>query len=835
MRIKKSFRLALVLLCIGGGVFPFCALARAQAQNADSKVLIDASQAAAPPQPLSFAISGKSPDGHVLGANSRYLTLDGKPWFPVMGEFHYSRYPAEYWEEEILKMKAGGIEIVSTYIFWIHQEEIEGQFDWSGQRDLRRFVQLCAKHGMYVWIRIGPWDHGEVRNGGLPDWLLDHYPIRQNDPQYLRYVQRFDEQIAAQVKGQFWQDGGPIIGVQIENEYKERGPGKGAEHMLTLLDLAHRAGLNAPFYTATAWDDATVPTSAYLPVFNGYAEQFWNRKIDELPPSPNYFFTAIRCEEIVGEDLRSTRPDIDARYAAFPYLTAEMGGGMELSYHRRPLMSAEDTAAMAVVKLGSGVTLYGYYMFHGGTNPDGKKTTLQESQLTGYPNDLPVKSYDFQAPLGEFGQMKESFRELKSFHLFLRDFGSSLAPMASYLPEKTPRSKSDTSTPRVAARIEKDRGFLFINNYQRSHPLPERRDLQVGLKLATGIVQVPKEPINIPSGAYMIWPVNLDVGGAVLQYATAQLLCKLDDPGTYVFFAWPGVPARFVFASAGKESIEAPHAAVKREHGLVYVDGIAPGQEPAIRIRSQAGQVTQIIVLSREDARNIWKADVGGRSRLLFTSANVYYDQNRIHLRSSDPARIAFGTYPKLDRIPDGFVSAGDNGIFTLYSTHLQATTITAQVEKLRDADPQPPVAMGKEVAEAPAETAFAGAAQWRIRIPAVESSAVKDLRLQITYEGDIARLYEGGKLFTDDFFNGAPWVIGIRPIPLQGTDPELQLGILPLRKDAPIYLPAGIRPNFPPSGEVARLKSVEVVPEYEAVADLSLAAGPAKKDAHRR
>lgn len=70
------------------------------------------------------------------------------------------------------------MQIISTYIFWIHHEEVEGQFDWSGQRNLREFVQLCAKHGLYVYPRIGPWAHGEVRNGGLPDWLLKKGPTR---------------------------------------------------------------------------------------------------------------------------------------------------------------------------------------------------------------------------------------------------------------------------------------------------------------------------------------------------------------------------------------------------------------------------------------------------------------------------------------------------------------------------------------------------------------------------------------------------------------------------------------------------------------------------------
>ena len=149
-----------------------------------------------------------------------------------MGEFQYSRYPASEWEQEILKMKAGGVTIVSTYVFWIHHEEIEGHFDWSGQRDLRRFVELAGKHGMLVWVRVGPWDHGEVRNGGLPDWLLQKCATRENDPAYLKYVARFYGEIGRQLKGLFWKDGGPIAGVQIENEYHLRGPGKGEEHIL---------------------------------------------------------------------------------------------------------------------------------------------------------------------------------------------------------------------------------------------------------------------------------------------------------------------------------------------------------------------------------------------------------------------------------------------------------------------------------------------------------------------------------------------------------------------------------------------------------------------------
>ena len=107
-------------------------------------------------------MGGTNPAGVEINANSRYLTMGGKPWSPVMGEFHFSRVPLADWETELRKMKAGGIDIAATYIFWIHHEEIEGQFDWSEKRNLRHFVELCAKVGLYAYPRLGPWAHGEI-------------------------------------------------------------------------------------------------------------------------------------------------------------------------------------------------------------------------------------------------------------------------------------------------------------------------------------------------------------------------------------------------------------------------------------------------------------------------------------------------------------------------------------------------------------------------------------------------------------------------------------------------------------------------------------------------
>ena len=116
-----------------------------------------------------------------------------KPILPVMGELHFSRIRKDLWEDRILKMKACGINIISTYLFWNHHEEIEGQFEWENEKDMRSFIKLCRKHGLFVVPRLGPWSHGEARNGGTPDWILQkkYLKDRSNDVVYQNYVKRF--------------------------------------------------------------------------------------------------------------------------------------------------------------------------------------------------------------------------------------------------------------------------------------------------------------------------------------------------------------------------------------------------------------------------------------------------------------------------------------------------------------------------------------------------------------------------------------------------------------------------------------------------------------------
>jgi len=497
--------------------------------------------------PLPF--SGLSPDGQTLEVTNRYFLKNGKPWYPIMGEFHYSRFPEQYWEESLCKIRAGGIQIVSSYIFWIYHEEEKGKWDFSGRRDLRRFIQICTKLNLLVFLRIGPWAHGECRNGGFPDWLCNDSSIktRSNDPAYLELTRIFFERIYEEVKGFLWKDGGPVIGAQIENEYGHVGGltgEEGLEHMRSLKKIARGAGFDVPFYTATGWGGAVVIDRETLPVQGGYADAPWEKHINELPANENFLIIPFNSK---SEDAFTYRVE------DYPYLTAELGGGIQITTHRRPVISADDIAAMALCKLASGANLLGYYMYHGGTHPTGKFSTMQETTATGSWSDLPVLTYDFQTCIGEYGEVNQSYRKLKKLHMFLRCCGEIAALSSVFFPENAVTDAEDTASLRYSVRHNKDAnaGFLFVNNHQRRRKM-NSHNVVFSIVLSDETICFPQ--MEMPAGFYGIFPYNVKLGKSFLKSTNAQLLCELGDQ--YVFcchekpvFNWMGEAASVILLS----------------------------------------------------------------------------------------------------------------------------------------------------------------------------------------------------------------------------------------------------------------------------------------------
>jgi beta-galactosidase len=683
----------------------------------------------------------ENPQGHKITADQLSFFFDGTPWIPVVGEFHYARYPREEWRDELMKMKAGGINTVSTYVFWIHHEEVQGTFDWSDNRSLHDFIKLCQDVGLKVIIRMGPWCHGEVRNGGFPDWV-EHSGtnLRSKDPAFLDLVRPFFKEQADQMSGLLWKDGGPVIGVQLDNECDR------PDYLLALKDLAREVGVDVPFYTVTGWQ-GNLPHSELIPLFGGYSDGFWGGSLEDY--RREYVFTDVRAVNDLGAQLVTRNPANAQLIGQFPYACAEIGGGMMSSYDKRIKIDLNSVASLALSKLADGNNMPGYYMYQGGINPDGKLSTLQED----HPNRMPVKDYDFQAPLSLNGQVREHYHLLREQHLFLAQFGSSLARMVPFFPEVRPASLEDFDTLRWDVRFDGKSGFLFYNNQQPAQPLPDHKDVQFSVKTAAGTALIPRQPIDIPSGSYGIWPLNLDCDGVTLDYATVQPLCRVTDNTNspiYFFTELPGV--RCELALAG----QAPRV-------------IMPGTGAALTVRNHSGQAVTFVVLTAEQGEEFYRVSFAGHDRAILFKAVVFTDGGTLRLQADSLEDLRFSILPAGGPLPAG----ARDGAFIHYSpSHspvLSPVGITAHLDHA--AGPAAATLNGAD------EKTWSDAAVYKLNIPSFAQG--RKLILDIRYVGDAARLYIGDKLYDDNFYNGDPFSVALWRIP--ATDwPNLQLKVSP-------------------------------------------------------
>lgn len=576
---------------------------------------------------LSEKFFGVNPAGKELGFTNYYMTIDGKPFFGISGECHFSRVSESQWEDTILKMKVGGINVISTYIFWNHHEEIEGTFRFDGRRNLRKFIELCDKHGMFVIIRMGPFDHGEMRNGGLPDWLYGKpFEVRSLNDGFLHHVRLLYRAISEQIDGLLYKDGGPIIGAQLDNEYMHsaapwemttgvsnewtNGGTDGEEYMLALKKIAVEEGIITPFYTCTGWGGAATPSEEMLPLWGGYAFwpwMFYGKPDYSHPATPEYLYRDNHNNQV--PDTYNFEPNYKPE--DLPYACCEMGGGMINFYNYRFQLPYESVDAMANIKIASGCNFLGYYMYRGGSNPkDSLGNYLNEHQC-------PKISYEYQSPIGEFGQIRPSYHRLRRMHLFVKHFGTKLAEMVTMLAEDNQNlHPTNTDTLRYATRTNGKEGFLFINNYQDHVILSNKSKERIAVKLPDKEIVI--NDFGIASGENTILPINMNLDGLLLSYATVQPLSRVekDNVITYYFYEVPGMKPMYAFA--GEEIIEAKLGADKYFSKKVNDSEI------------------RFITLSVEDSLNYYEFDTEAGIKVIFSESPILFDGENYTVEKTD-------------------------------------------------------------------------------------------------------------------------------------------------------------------------------------------------------
>lgn len=635
---------------------------------------IDASQAEATSIDGNFRMGNPGPVGKEIVVNSRFLTIGGMPVVPVMGEIHPTRVPRAYWEESLLKMKAAGVNIVAFYVIWNHHEEVENQFVWSGDNNIRAFVELCAKHGLYAYPRIGPWVHGEARNGGFPDWLLrkKEMKVRQNDPVYDKYVERFFHEIGLQLAGLYYKDGGPIIGVQLENEYWRAKSGEA--YILWLKRLAISEGMDVPLYTVTGWKNGSVPPFEVIPLFGAYPDAPWASHVGREVSVENFSFDTFRDNDKIGDEVQAAKKYMS--YSAYPYFTCEMGIGIQNTYHRRLVIDPKDGLTMALAKLGSGSNLIGYYVFAGGTNPRGiLHSQTEDQEETGYSNRNPDKSYDFQAAIRETGEISDAYKEVKKLHYFLHDFGSQLALTEPViLPQKGDGLH-------LSARSNGNSGFLFGINYCRYVPRPLQKKVSFELKLQNQLLQFPKSGIDIPDSTSFIWPFNLSLGNITLRYATAQVLCKLEN--AYVFYANDGVVPEFSFDSTNIAEISLDKERIKSKAGKYEFLTKQPGKQRNVVIRKADGSEVRLLVLSESEARNAWVFENQNKKEFYLSEAELTMNDGKLGVISKSASTLVYEfAADDAARWKSPFAQLLKSGVFNEYMISNEAPKLDVKIEK---------------------------------------------------------------------------------------------------------------------------------------------------------
>lgn len=307
--------------------------------------------------------------------------LDGKPFVVKAAELHYPRIPRPYWDNRIKLCKALGMNTVCLYVFWNAHEPQPDQFDFTGQNDLREFVRLCQANGMKVILRPGPYVCAEWEMGGLPWWLLKKKDIRlrENDPYFLERVDRFQKAVASQVGDLTVDNGGPIIMVQVENEYGSYGIDK--EYVGNIRDMLRRNFGDKVTLFQCDW-----------------SSNFLDNGLDDLVWTVN-FGTGANIDQQF-ERLRQVRPHA-------PLMCSEFWSGWfdkwGANHETRP---AADMVAGIDEMLSKGIS-FSLYMTHGGTNWG----HWAGANSPGFAPD--VTSYDYDAPISESGQTTPKYWELR--------------------------------------------------------------------------------------------------------------------------------------------------------------------------------------------------------------------------------------------------------------------------------------------------------------------------------------------------------------------------------------------------------------------------------------
>jgi beta-galactosidase len=323
------------------------------------------------PLAASAALLAATPTGRLTIEGSTFR-LDGQPLTIISGEMHYARVPREYWRDRLLKARAMGLNTISTYVFWNLHEDTPGHYDFSGQRDVAEYIRLAGEVGLHVIVRPGPYVCAEWDLGGYPAWLLasPNIVLRSTDPQFTTPAARWLDRLGKELGPLFADRGGPIVGVQVENEYGSFGDDK-AYLEWQRAALVHAGLDHALLYTADGPGQLPKGTLPDLPAVVNFG-----------PGGASKAFASLNA-------FRPGAPTMSGEYWA--------GWFDQWGARHHTTNAAQQTSELAWMLDHGSVNLY---MFHGGTTFG----WMNGANIDGNAYHPQTSSYDYDSALDESGR-----------------------------------------------------------------------------------------------------------------------------------------------------------------------------------------------------------------------------------------------------------------------------------------------------------------------------------------------------------------------------------------------------------------------------------------------
>ncbi|MBZ5542464.1 MAG: beta-galactosidase [Acidobacteriia bacterium] len=522
------------------------------------------------------AVQEQFQNPHLIRYDAKCFTIQGKDAFVFSAAFHYPRCPKALWRDRLEKLRRAGFNTIETYVFWNYHEREEGKADLS---EFEQFVQLVKEMGFWMIARPGPYVCAEWHRGGFPDWIAaKRFPLRSPHPESIQTSQHWFNQVLPVIQRHQISTGGPIIMVQVENEYDfwQLPNDPKLAYIRALANMCSAAGFDVPLitcWTKQARENSDSYMAGIMDTCNFYPR--WNI-VKEVPPKL--------------AQLRQEEPDS-------PVGVTELQGGWfsqfggKLSVDQDGVDGAQLNMLTKTV-IEQGATYFNYYMGFGGTNFDWAARTL-------------TTTYDYAAPLREPGGLWEKYYEARAIGAALGVFGQVLTRTGAV--QGVPQSTNPNVS--VTERLSTRSAVVFVREnanaeqrykmYFQDPASPTRR-----------VISAPREGELVLGAREMkMLPVQIPIPGSILRYTTADVLAAglLLDRHYLIVYDEPGRLVEVSLASADTPKVEGDYVYNywDEEYESVVI-GVTVGKTEKLLL---VNNHLLVVVVPRARALRTWTAE----------------------------------------------------------------------------------------------------------------------------------------------------------------------------------------------------------------------------------